>query len=85
MNAETDERGVKLVCATCGITNEELSTRSQATSKKPLKLRICSGCMQVYYCGIQCQRQQWEDHREECNRIMREREKGYEEHDSNQQ
>ncbi len=80
-NAEVthDENGIALVCAKCGITNDELAKLPERTtvgSKRSLnRLRICSGCLTVYYCGAKCQKEDWQNHKEECNRIRAEREK----------
>ncbi|RCN35574.1 MYND finger [Ancylostoma caninum] len=30
------------------------------------QLKCCSGCSAVYYCGVQCQRNDWPDHSAEC-------------------
>jgi hypothetical protein len=73
-----DENGVRMVCDTCGITNEELEKRADPNALSRLarnpKLRICSGCLSVYYCGAACQKQQWNSHRDVCNQKQRERE-----------
>lgn len=35
-------------------------------------LKRCSGCFLVYYCGKECQKAGWNDHKEECKETRRE-------------
>jgi len=30
---------------------------------------ICSGCKTVYYCSMECQKQDWKKHKVQCNKI----------------
>lgn len=42
------------ICANCG------------KSAKDVKLLKCSNCQQVYYCGLECQKKNWKDHKKQC-------------------
>jgi len=43
----------KSVCAYCGLVDIE-------------KLQQCSRCKQTWYCGSECQKKDWKDHKREC-------------------
>ena len=45
------------LCALCGARQGERGVK---------KLRACSGCMLAYYCGPQCQKKHWKEHRAAC-------------------
>lgn len=45
---------VKPSCSSCGAT---------------WKVHICRGCNAAWYCGQDCQRQDWRRHKEECKRV----------------
>lgn len=49
------EQGV-VVCAVCGA---EHGTEGQ-------KLKLCSGCKKVQYCGVGCQKKHWKHHKLTC-------------------
>merc|ERR1719506_3667441 len=36
----------------------------------------CSACLSAYFCNASCQKAGWKDHKPECNRIRKLREKG---------
>lgn len=42
----------KACCASCGSTE--------------IKLKDCSACKLVKYCGVKCQREHWQQHKQEC-------------------
>ncbi|XP_060083307.1 uncharacterized protein LOC132562576 [Ylistrum balloti] len=45
--------------------------------KKPLSLRRCSGCQQVYYCSTVCQRDDWRgSHKVKCKDIQNRKQTG---------
>ena len=45
------------VCASCGIAGID-----------DVKLKQCNGCYLVRYCGIECQREHWRQHKRECKK-----------------
>jgi hypothetical protein len=38
-------------------------------NKKREKMKVCSLCKVTKYCDIECQKQDWESHKEECERL----------------
>jgi hypothetical protein len=54
-------RRMPWTCARCGITAEMLETG---------KLRDCSGCKSVRYCGRECQKADWSVHKPTCKRLQ---------------
>jgi ankyrin repeat protein len=53
-----------LVCDGCGLTAEQAGVR---------KLRECSKCYDVRYCGKQCQLAAWPEHKEACKAKVKKR------------
>ena len=49
-------------CAACGVAG---SRRVKAGSTQ-LKLRTCSACHGIWYCGRKCQLEDWEHHKLDC-------------------
>ena len=50
--------------------NNKVSTnKCQRCSTTEGKLKKCTGCYGVLYCGASCQREDWENHKEECKNI----------------
>ena len=41
------------MCEQCGLIDKEVLSR-------------CGGCKQTYYCSVQCQKQDWPNHKKEC-------------------
>ena len=33
------------------------------------KLKLCSGCKDVYYCSIECQKSNWKEHKPLCKKL----------------
>ena len=54
-NTESDE--IILHCACCGIKEDD-----------DIKLKRCTACYLVRYCGVKCQREHRPQHKEECNK-----------------
>ena len=49
------------VCNTC-----------QAPEGATLKHKVCSACKSVFYCSVECQRQDWKNgHRERCKGMQK--------------
>ena len=48
------------VCANCG-------RKADATTK----LKNCTGCHSVKYCGVNCQKKAWRSHKKECKKSVR--------------
>lgn len=46
---------VKISCRSCGKFSEG-------------QLHKCSGCKIVYYCNVVCQRNDWQNHKEDCKK-----------------
>ena len=51
-----DGQFIERRCAACGVW--QLDTDR--------KLERCSGCMRVYYCGRECQKKDWKEHKKDC-------------------
>jgi len=63
------------ICANCGVTTTTTSTTTMTTidnslSPSPTRMQRCSRCEKVYYCSRVCQKQQWKEHREFCNKYQ---------------
>ena len=56
MSAKADKM---LCCVSCGIAGGDNDVK---------KLKDCSACKLVKYCGVQCQREHRREHKKECNR-----------------
>jgi hypothetical protein len=56
-----------LECASCyrphGDHNNEHNEHNEH------KLSRCSGCRCVFYCGKECQKEHWKEHKEMCKRL----------------
>ncbi len=48
---------VEKLCSTCGV------------GMGGERLFSCRGCGRAYYCGKQCQRMHWQEHKEGCGRV----------------
>ena len=35
------------------------------------RLRVCGLCRENFYCGVECQRADWEDHRPRCRKVRK--------------
>lgn len=55
--AEARVLGAYRKCACCG---------------KDKKCSRCSGCFVQWYCSVECQKEQWKDHKEDCKRTQNE-------------
>lgn len=59
-------------CAACqspGVTGRVrplLEALPHSTESRPVRLRACAGCRQVFYCNDACQRVHWPQHRAAC-------------------
>jgi TPR repeat protein len=53
-NTETDEI---MCCAGCGVKEDD-----------DIKLKKCTACYQVRYCGVKCQKEHWSKHKKECKK-----------------
>eukprot|EP00984_Skeletonema_dohrnii_P005143 scaffold1813_cov134-Skeletonema_dohrnii-CCMP3373.AAC.12 len=60
MSADTEGRN-KACCASCGIDEDD-----------DIKLKDCSACHLVRYCGVECQRKHRPQHKKECKKRMAE-------------
>lgn len=58
-------RGYSGKCAACGATAVDL----------PTSLKSCSACNAVYYCGRECQRAHWKQHKGACVEMKKEKDK----------
>jgi ankyrin repeat protein len=65
LSGDAPEQLFGLVCDGCGLTAEQAGVR---------KLRECSKCYDVRYCGKQCQLAAWPGHKEACKAKVEERE-----------
>mmetsp|Transcript_7812 Transcript_7812/g.15946 ORF Transcript_7812/g.15946 Transcript_7812/m.15946 type:complete len:306 (-) Transcript_7812:208-1125(-) len=54
---ESDDKVVIMCCASCGITAND-----------DIKLRQCTACYLVRYCGVKCQKQHRPHHKRECKK-----------------
>ena len=54
MNSEAVGRN-KACCASCGIAAVD-----------DVKLKDCSACKLAKYCGVKCQKEHWQQHKQEC-------------------
>ena len=59
-NSESDE---VMQCAGCGVKEGD----------DDIKLRNCTACHMVRYCGVKCQRGHWPKHKKECKRAAEKR------------
>ena len=59
---EPDLPDITKVCQTCGIGKKDLGERIN-------KLKRCSRCKSVYYCGKYCQKKDWKFHKLNCKKI----------------
>lgn len=50
-------------CIACGAANASSSSR---------QVQICSGCRLVHYCGSECQKKDWSNHKASCKRAKKE-------------
>ena len=50
-------------CNQCGITRNQIET---GPATPALKLRLCKGCSDIYYCSSSCQQEQWDHHKGYC-------------------
>ena len=48
------------------LVRQEILCKVCGRGEENRKLRICSGCLDVSYCGKRCQRIDWSTHRQEC-------------------
>ena len=67
----TDVNGAahKLAYEVCSYCNAGYGGRPSP----PGKLKVCEGCRNARYCGRQCQKAHWKQHKKECRRLMTER------------
>ncbi len=56
-----EENMDKACCASCGIAAVD-----------EIKLKDCSACKLVKYCGVKCQREHWQQHKKECKKRVAE-------------
>ena len=54
---EREERGLNPTCRKCSFDEG---------------LKKCTGCYHVWYCSAKCQREDWESHKEECQKTSKE-------------
>ena len=58
MSTDTNEVDEEMSrCASCGIAAND-----------DIKLRKCTACHLVRYCGVQCQKDHWKEHKKECRK-----------------
>ena len=53
----------------CAVEQEKQCASCGATSK----LKSCSACKSVWYCGAECQRQHWKEHKVACKQAQAEK------------
>jgi len=71
------------ICTNCGVTTTTTTSSSSSSSitttmtainnnslPPPPSMQRCSRCQKVYYCSRACQKQQWKEHREFCNKYQ---------------
>ncbi len=62
MSEENDnDSGTMLCCASCGIAEID-----------SVKLKKCTACYRVKYCGVECQRDHWSKHKKDCKKRVAE-------------
>jgi len=66
-------------CASCYKTNTSETKTRDLSNRALLK---CTACKAVFYCGRECQKNDWENHRQECRGIKKARSKLQSELDS---
>jgi hypothetical protein len=54
----------------CAFLDCPNKTNKKTKPKKHAKNRKCSGCRLVYYCGIDCQRADWAEHKIDCKKHL---------------
>ena len=57
MSANNNEADEEMRCASCGIA-----------ANNDIKLKKCTACYLVRYCGVKCQKDHWKEHKKECKR-----------------
>jgi hypothetical protein len=58
-------------CAACAQRDGAMGSGGGGASG-PIKLRICSGCSLVLYCGVACQIAHWKEHKAVCKKKKKE-------------
>jgi tetratricopeptide (TPR) repeat protein len=57
MSSNVEQQAVEEVCASCGITGGD-----------DVKLRLCTACKLVKYCGVDCQKNHRPQHKKQCKK-----------------
>ena len=55
-------------CKTCEVEDGSIRTDPETGEEKKVKLERCAKCRMVWYCGKECQQQNWPYHKPNCNK-----------------